>query len=106
MLVTANTPSVASTLGPGLIPGALSTDPALWASALARLYGGNASNVVINGEQLALLGFQFGSDSQSGSLYLEPAFQPVGAGHTLPECVAPHLSHRCSSTYPSSTQTS
>jgi hypothetical protein len=85
MLVTANTPSVASTLGPGLIPGALSTDPALWASALARLYGGNASNV-INGEQLALLGFQFGSDSQSGSLYLEPAFQPVGAGSLVAPC--------------------
>lgn len=79
-LITANTPGIVSSVGPGLFPGALSTNPALWTSALLRLYDGNASNLVINGEQLALLGFQFGSDSKSGSLYLEPAFQPVGGG--------------------------
>ncbi len=81
MLVTANNPQISSLMAAGIVPGGISTSPALWASALQRLYSGNSTDPngnVFNGEQLSLLGLQFGTDAAiQVNNYIEIAFEPV-----------------------------
>ncbi|GFH22555.1 ABC transporter domain-containing protein, partial [Haematococcus lacustris] len=108
VLATGANPGLVSSLGPGLVPGRLSSDPAVWEAVLSSIYAGNASDpqegTIFWGEKLTQLGFQFGTSARSqDNVFIEAGFLPllllaVPQGNTLylmvpaSTCIAKNIS--------------
>lgn len=69
----------AASLAPRIYNGQITGNVTAWVTALSNLYMGNATyGNIFNGDELAKLGMQFGTNADPQSnLYIERAFQAV-----------------------------